>query len=549
MASSILNIYCLIDGEGTSNAFPVEIESTKTIGDLKKLIKAEQSPDFDNIVANNFILWRASIPDDNQSSAITIEALDDKTELDKPRTRLSQLFPESPDDNTYILVQLPTQGLISEHDFVRFVPGPITGQQQRPGPSTSTSHRSISVTPSVRLWEGFKDGVRSMPLDPTSLYRPPQFKEDRVFRPEVSLQELFSNDVGSVRLLPPFADTTRIMGLPRGIPDLVCMKEGGDADDPDSVLFPLEIKRPIILRSTNLARDYEEQEQSGAAAGPVQRALKQVFGYIRLNGLDTTWFLMRVEQDSTVLLVSPAIAFDSTEPTLLKSYLWFIRKAHNDHEWIKDPPNDQDLETILEDENSPDDKPERTDNQLRIKTRSTSKITTRVVLPVFDNMELISHNESAHTYKASWQGRSVVVKKCDLWNERAVVQELRHEARIYQVLRTLQGRCIPTLRIAAVADGFEMVLVTDLVGCDVSRVRLDDSDQEKIRRVLSAIHDLGVVHGDLRPQNIVVQRDGSTSSFYFVDFGLSRITTDKSELFQETAFLDSLLRNLATARS
>ena len=184
-----------------------------------------------------------------------------------------------------------------------------------------------------------------------------------------------------------------------------------------------------------------------------------------------------------------------------------------------------------------------------MKTRSSPKTTARAVLPAFDNMELISHDERAQTYKASWQGRNVVVKKCDLWNERPVAQELKHEARIYQVLRTLQGRCIPTLRIAAVADGMEMVLVTDFVGCDVSRVRLDDSDRRKIREALSAIHDLGVVHGDLRPQNILVQRDGSTSSFYFVDFGLSRITTDKSELFQETAFLDSLLRNFTTARS
>ncbi|KAG9065188.1 hypothetical protein KI688_002511 [Linnemannia hyalina] len=54
-----LTLFCLVDG-----AFPVEIESTKTIGDLKKLIKAEQSPDFDDIVANNLTLWRVSIPDD-----------------------------------------------------------------------------------------------------------------------------------------------------------------------------------------------------------------------------------------------------------------------------------------------------------------------------------------------------------------------------------------------------------------------------------------------------------------------------------------------------
>jgi tRNA A-37 threonylcarbamoyl transferase component Bud32 len=172
-----------------------------------------------------------------------------------------------------------------------------------------------------------------------------------------------------------------------------------------------------------------------------------------------------------------------------------------------------------------------------------------VVLPAFDSMELISHDEHAQTYKASWQGCSVVVKKCDIWNERAVAKELKHEARIYQVLRTLQGRCIPKLKIAAVADGMEMVLVIDFVGTDISQVHLDESDKGKIRAALCAIHDLGVVHGDIRPQNILVQHHGSNAIFYFVDFGLSRVTANKNELLQETAILNSLLRNVATTRS
>ncbi|KAF9079436.1 hypothetical protein BGX23_004103, partial [Mortierella sp. AD031] len=164
-------------------------------------------------------------------------------------------------------------------------------------------------------------------------------------------------------------------------------------------------------------------------------------------------------------------------------------------------------------------------------------------------MELISHDERAQTYKASWQGCNVVVKKCDIWNERAVVKELEHEARVYQVLRTLQGRCIPKLKIAAIADGMEMLLVIDFVGTDISQVHLDESDKGKIWAALCAIHNLGVVHGDIRPQNILVEHHGSNANFYFVDFGLSRVTADKSELLQETAILNSLLTNIATARS
>ncbi|KAG9060866.1 hypothetical protein KI688_007935 [Linnemannia hyalina] len=129
MTDNHLTLFCLVDGEATSNAFPAEIESITTIGDLKKLIKAEQSPDFDDNVANKLTLWRVFIPEVKQSSTITVDALDDKTELDKPRTPLSELFREIPEDNTYVIVQRPPLGHL--HADIKnttdkfFAPGPI----------------------------------------------------------------------------------------------------------------------------------------------------------------------------------------------------------------------------------------------------------------------------------------------------------------------------------------------------------------------------------------------------------------------------------------
>ncbi|KAI1316862.1 hypothetical protein EDD11_009352, partial [Mortierella claussenii] len=154
---------------------------------------------------------------------------------------------------------------------------------------------------------------------------------------------------------------------------------------------------------------------------------------------------------------------------------------------------------------------------------------------------LISHDEHAQTYKASWEGHDVVVKKCDIWNQRQVVKELEHEARAYRVLRTLQGRCIPTLRIAGVADGMEMILVTDFVGTNLCEQQLNTSDRDKIWAALSAIHRLGILHGDIRPQNIVANRDGQDSQFFFIDFGLSKFTKAKMALEREAEELESLL--------
>ncbi|KAG0326401.1 hypothetical protein BG004_002986 [Podila humilis] len=86
------------------------MESTKTIGYLKNAIKAKKAPELDDVAADKLTLWRASIHNASLHAPITILALDDKTELANPRTRLSILFPESPDDSTYIIVQRPSPG-------------------------------------------------------------------------------------------------------------------------------------------------------------------------------------------------------------------------------------------------------------------------------------------------------------------------------------------------------------------------------------------------------------------------------------------------------
>ncbi|KAF9185057.1 hypothetical protein BGZ50_003295 [Haplosporangium sp. Z 11] len=97
-----LTLFCLVDREPTSRAFSVKIASDDTVDDLRKLIKTKNVVKFKDQV---------SIPDDNQGSTITIDALDDKTGLNNPRTRLSKLFSEDPDDNTYIMVQRPPQDM------------------------------------------------------------------------------------------------------------------------------------------------------------------------------------------------------------------------------------------------------------------------------------------------------------------------------------------------------------------------------------------------------------------------------------------------------
>ena len=168
----------------------------------------------------------------------------------------------------------------------------------------------------------------------------------------------------------------------------------------------------------------------------------------------------------------------------------------------------------------------------------------RITIPAFENMELISQGEGARTFRASWKNMDVAVKKADLWKQRVIVHDLEHEEEVYLALKTLQGHCIPRMKAAGIADGMEMILVTEFMGIDLSKEHLDASDRVKIRAALSAIHRLGVLHGDIRPQNIVVNRDGQNPQFYFIDFGFSKFTRAKRALKCETEELESLLGSM-----
>ncbi|KFH72875.1 hypothetical protein MVEG_00100 [Podila verticillata NRRL 6337] len=58
MTNNHLTLLCLVDGEATSRAFSVDIDRTKSVDHLKKLIKSEKTPRFDDVAADELTLWR-----------------------------------------------------------------------------------------------------------------------------------------------------------------------------------------------------------------------------------------------------------------------------------------------------------------------------------------------------------------------------------------------------------------------------------------------------------------------------------------------------------
>ncbi|KAG0285900.1 hypothetical protein BGZ96_009925 [Linnemannia gamsii] len=114
MSEKYVIFFCLVDGEDAANAFPVEIECTKTISDLTKRIKFEKALQFDDIAAEDLTLWRVSIsvaPASMYNPIVLSEVagLPQPAEL-VPTSDVSEVLPKNPPTDTiHILVQLPPQ--------------------------------------------------------------------------------------------------------------------------------------------------------------------------------------------------------------------------------------------------------------------------------------------------------------------------------------------------------------------------------------------------------------------------------------------------------
>jgi Crinkler effector protein N-terminal domain len=101
-----ITLFCLVKGNTTANAFEVNIEKDKSVSHLKKVIKAEKAPEFDNFPADRLKLWKVPISDDHDDQLRNL-SLENSDELLAIR-KISKYFPDSPpEEHIHVLVSPP----------------------------------------------------------------------------------------------------------------------------------------------------------------------------------------------------------------------------------------------------------------------------------------------------------------------------------------------------------------------------------------------------------------------------------------------------------
>src|SRR5262245_39009292 len=114
--AATLQLNCWVLGDDANKVFYVEIANDRPVSALKKAIKYENSESFQGIDARSLILWKVSIPDDDDRDA-RLKRFRPKRDaqngvycLSKPMKRLHEVFGDPTDDHLHVIVVPPVAG-------------------------------------------------------------------------------------------------------------------------------------------------------------------------------------------------------------------------------------------------------------------------------------------------------------------------------------------------------------------------------------------------------------------------------------------------------
>jgi hypothetical protein len=110
-----ITLLCLVKGNTTASAFPVDINKDQLVGHLKEAIKAKKHKTFHDIEADELKLWKVPISDDHDDQLRNL-TLEDSDELLAIR-KISKYFPDSPpEEHIHVLVEPPESTTTSSQE-------------------------------------------------------------------------------------------------------------------------------------------------------------------------------------------------------------------------------------------------------------------------------------------------------------------------------------------------------------------------------------------------------------------------------------------------
>ena len=439
--------------------------------------------------------------------------------------------------------------------FTTHIPPPILFGT--PVKSTTTTRPAHGLTPSsVRSWIGFVDQVRHHIWDENiRLDHDAWFIDSGIVYNKADVKYFFNcNILNSVEYCIQCAIPEKQLKILRerqipesGIPDYSFTENGHPR-------FFIELKTPWNI-SGDLVEQYNSEEENLC----ITHAIRQVFGYmgdakLRYSVLSTTWFMFRPFKHPGTLLISNCIQRTSPGPTLLRCFLSMVLLSGDGNHFTPTPPQStlpplppqSDSEPLKIDyDEDPTYNPSGTRNQgkgkIRTGCRGSATNIEQFNWGEFNITNKLGGGRCGTVYEAIFRGDSVAVKIGDAWKFPGIEDEMINEAKTYMHLEKLQGITIPKLKGFGYTGGGLLAPATEISGSLVRIENLCDEERYEVIKALSSLHDLGVLHGDIRPSNILVQYQCGKANVKLIDLGFSRKSLNKKEARIEMNILKRML--------
>ncbi|UZO08800.1 uncharacterized protein OCT59_029051 [Rhizophagus irregularis] len=322
-----------------------------------------------------------------------------------------------------------------------------------------------------------------------------------------------------------------------GIPDFNCHLVG-------SLILVMEAKRKHVLEDMG-EQTFPEFYQTSKGKDVVQQIYNYMGGnelrYGILSTYDNHWFLLR---EHTELRISKTLPLQSETPPVLKAYAYLTRRAKENPK----SPKPQVLVPAHGDNNS---------RNLRSHSKSTSSssIDQQSTSGTFANQQsssnipvnqqkfsfadfkfkgILGEGRSGKTLLCEFRGDTIALKSVDLSKAPSyVLKEMQKEVEIYKELADIQGKYIPKLVCYGYyGGGMSFVIGMTIVGTSLSDQKIKKQQKTRAIKGLEAIHKHGILHNDIREENILINDDGGV---YLIDFGMAsrEDTKKKRKLFEE----------------
>ncbi|KAK3819963.1 MAG: hypothetical protein J3Q66DRAFT_386968 [Benniella sp.] len=425
---------------------------------------------------------------------------------------------------------------LSEADILEMVLPDITAMDEQHHSSTPTVSK-FRRTPAVASLDQVYDKSKFT------------FDDDLAYSDESTLTSAVDRNLITImrRVQSGKGRDTSIGGsrrtLVRGLPDRVIQESG-------NVIGVIEVKTPRVLHSLDLVQDYKDNAASFAqdqiSTNSCLYQVEQLCGYLSVNSLQfgvlTTcfsYFFEEARAQPTEPPIPRSISLSPPRPTSPENDddsddNTYRPSRYIGKQYFHCSPNIQ--------QQGDGDNKEWIQRRLVLRGLSTGLDVTvgDIDLADFDFQGLLGEGRTGRVFKALWHQQVVAAKICDLFRHPEFLEDVLSELAVYNTLSSLQGSSIPQLLCAGFSSG-HFLLGTGLAGSPVDMHKIDREIQLLAVEALSRIHQYEILHGDIRYDNVMTLKNGNHTQVYFIDFAMSRRTSDQQQLRMEMQKLKKLL--------